>query len=244
MTTIYWYSATGNSLDAARRVGDALGGAELAAIPMQNGATHCDSDVIGIVYPTFADGIPKLVYDFAAGLTTAPGAYVFALTTCGGTSRTANAELNTLLSRNGGGLSYGAVLTTVDNYIVFGDSGARNAERSLKAADAALERIIAAVSARASAKFQPSEPRLLDFSAMGREYTVSEACDGCKLCERVCVAGNITLTDGKPCYGDKCDFCLACLQWCPREAINFKQETVGKMRYTNPNVTAEDLALR
>ena len=245
MTTIYWYSATGNSFDAARRIGEALGGCQMAAIPALTGETRCNSDVIGIIYPTFADGMPKLVYDFVATLKTVPDAYIFAITTCGGSSASANAELDTLLRRNGNaGLSYAAVLSTVDNYIIFGDSGARNADRTLKAADAALERIIADLIARKRTELPPAEPRLLDFSAMGKEYIVSDTCDGCGLCQKLCLTANITLVSGKPCFGDKCDFCLACLQWCPKQAINFKQETVGKMRYTNPNVTPADLYLR
>ena len=244
MATIYWYSATGNSFDVARRVGAALGDAELVAIPSLDGAITCNSDVVGIVFPTFADGMPLIVYDFAEKLKTAAGAYVFAITTCGGSSQSAIAELDALLKRNGDGLSYGKKLNHVDNYIIFGDSGARGAERALAAADEGLAAIIGDLLARRTTAQSPAEPRRLDFSAMGKEYTVSDACDECGLCAKLCVAGNIAVTDNGVCFGDKCDFCLACLQWCPNQAINFKQETVGRMRYTNPNVAAEDLALR
>ena len=244
MTTIFWYSATGNSFDLARRTAELFDDCQLVAIPSLEGDVVCDSDVVGIVFPTFADGMPLIVYDFAEKLKTAAGAYVFAITTCGGGSRSAIAELDTLLHKNGSGLSYGTKLVTVDNYIIFGDSGARGAERTLEAAETGIARILDDLRARNTMTFDAVEPRRLDFSAMGKEYTVSDACDGCGMCEKLCVAGNIKLADGKPSFGDKCDFCLACLQWCPKQAINFKDETVGRMRYTNPNVSLADLALR
>lgn len=34
---------------------------------------------------------------------------------------------------------------------------------------------------------------------------------------------------------------MACLQWCPKQAIQYKQLTLNRTRYHNPFVTASEL---
>jgi ferredoxin len=53
--------------------------------------------------------------------------------------------------------------------------------------------------------------------------------------------GNIKYTGRAVIFGDKCISCCACVQYCPKEAINFGNITKKRERYHNPNVTVEEL---
>ena len=41
-----------------------------------------------------------------------------------------------------------------------------------------------------------------------------------------------------------CEHCLGCLQWCPKEAIQFRKVTLKYKRYHHPAVKAEDMILK
>lgn len=48
---------------------------------------------------------------------------------------------------------------------------------------------------------------------------------------RLCPLNNITLEDGKPLWGGNCTHCMACISYCPTEAIEYGRRSVGKPRY-------------
>ena len=61
------------------------------------------------------------------------------------------------------------------------------------------------------------------------------------VCARICPSANITLEQGRPVWLHHCSQCLACLQWCPQEAIRYGDKTAGKQRYHNPDVSLADM---
>jgi len=56
----------------------------------------------------------------------------------------------------------------------------------------------------------------------GRSTRVSADCDGCGLCAGSCSCGNITMSDSKPGFGNKCCMCLGCFYACPKGALTPK----------------------
>lgn len=34
---------------------------------------------------------------------------------------------------------------------------------------------------------------------------------------------------------------MACIQYCPKQAIEYSKKTVGRKRYRNPNVTLQEM---
>ena len=67
-----------------------------------------------------------------------------------------------------------------------------------------------------------------------KNFLVNDSCNGCGICRNVCPAANITGT-GKPEYRHTCEFCLACIHLCPKNAIHLKSEQSEK-RFINANV--------
>lgn len=62
-------------------------------------------------------------------------------------------------------------------------------------------------------------------------FTVSDACIGCRKCVQLCPLNNIRLDKDKPVWGANCTHCMACICYCPKEAIEYGKRSVGKPRY-------------
>lgn len=57
------------------------------------------------------------------------------------------------------------------------------------------------------------------------------ACIGCGKCVQLCPLNNIRLDKDKPVWGSNCTHCMACICYCPKEAIEYGKRSVGKPRY-------------
>ena len=77
-----------------------------------------------------------------------------------------------------------------------------------------------------------------------RDFWATDACTECGICKKVCFVENIELRNGKPAWLHHCQHCMACLQWCPAEAIQYKKNTQGRKRYHHPGVSAQDIMLQ
>ncbi len=56
-----------------------------------------------------------------------------------------------------------------------------------------------------------------------RGFHVKETkCVSCGKCAELCPLNNIVLPDGKPTWGNLCTHCMACINRCPTEAIEYK----------------------
>ncbi len=79
---------------------------------------------------------------------------------------------------------------------------------------------------------------------MDKKFWVDEKCNGCAICEKICPAKNIVMNAGKPVWQHRCEQCLACIQWCPKEAIQYGKNPPGYARYHHPEVKLADMLHR
>lgn len=112
---IYYFTSTGNSLAAARRIAEGIKG-ELVSIPsvMDAEVIRPGAGVVGIVCPVYyasnEGGVPLIVKRFIARLRDIEGQYLFAVCTSGYTPGEAIGNIDRCLRERGGRLSAGYVL--------------------------------------------------------------------------------------------------------------------------------------
>ena len=75
---------------------------------------------------------------------------------------------------------------------------------------------------------------------MDSSFVLNEKCTGCGICAQVCPVRNIELCEDRPVWQHHCEFCLACLHWCPQKAIDTRAFP-GLVRYHHPDVKLSDM---
>lgn len=123
---IYCFSGTGNSLRAAVRIAQGIGGAEVVSVRvgMEEGAVGqsaaaprteavCQPDMVGFVCPVYEWDLPGAMKDFVSRLTIRPDAYVFLVATHILIHGRAFETMQSLLAAKGARLTYGYALRCV-----------------------------------------------------------------------------------------------------------------------------------
>jgi ferredoxin len=244
MATIFCFSSTGNSLYAAKKI---VGEIDGRVLPMNDaGLAACDDDVIGFVFPSYFWGLPRMTERFIKALQIENrNAYVFTVVTYGGGTPGLLGLTKSLLKQKGVTMQYGAYLKMVDNYIPMYKP--KDSEALRQRIDKDLAKITEAIKRKERRRIPPGTVlnklmyKFLPGENSDMDFSVSETCTGCAICQKVCPAENIEMTDGRPVFLHKCEHCMGCLQNCPALAIEWKQKTVGTARFRNAGVTLNDL---
>ena len=77
----------------------------------------------------------------------------------------------------------------------------------------------------------PVNPLFYRFFVKANAFRAGSGCVGCGRCAEKCPMNNIRLQNGKPLWGGRCTHCMACIGYCPTEAIEYGKKSVGKPRY-------------
>ncbi len=258
-TVIYYFTGTGNSLAAAKKIAEALGDCGLvpiASLANDTCAVVPDADRVGIVCPVYDAGVPRIVAEFAGRLDLSRSAYTFAVITFGGIGVSALHQLNGILKKQRGVFLDAAFAVKMPgNFPPVGrPPEAEKKEKILQEADLRLAEIADTIDKGLAVPpgFSPVSgvfhwllysPFYKNVHAGDKAFTVSDACTSCGTCAKVCPTGNIRMDDGKPVWLHRCELCCACLHFCPAEAIdlNMMRGTKGRGRYRHPELRLEDM---
>ena len=258
MNRIYYFSGTGNTLAAAKKIAALLGDTELIAIADLQRSEEVefkDADTIGIFHPVYCFGVPTLVLKFLERIKKPEGVqpYVYSLCTSGGMMGSAHLIMEQKLYKQGVKLNAYFHIPMPSNYIPLSQAPSpRRIEKTLKKAEKRLiddAKLIAARKSHRPVHLFPLDmlgevvgKRAVSYmSDYDKYFWLTEDCNGCELCEKICPASNIIIMNGMPTWRGHCEQCMACLQWCPKQAIQFKQVTLKRNRYHNPDIKAEEL---
>jgi ferredoxin len=257
-TIIYYFTGTGNSLSAAKKISAVLGNYELipvASFQEKQGDIIPTADRVGIINPVYFAGLPLMVAEFAGRLDLSRATYVFSVVTYGGSGAApALRQLDGILKkRRARGLDAGFMVKMPGNYILLYESPAgTKREKLLAAADEEIVNIAGAINRNESRKLPSSVlsgllhtiayPRFASHvHEDDRKFSVNENCTSCGICAAVCPAENIELVDGRPVWKHRCELCCGCIHHCPAEAIQAGSRTASRKRYRNPSVTIGEL---
>ncbi len=252
--TIYYFSATGNSLSIARKIAEGIGDCKvqsMAGSPPEEPVGGPDHP-IGFVFPVYYIGLPRQVKRFVQELKILENTYCFAFVNYGGDGADTLGMLDDILKEKGAYLSYGTGAKMPGNYIVNYPAFAPDVVQKLiidamKKAEEAAAAIVGGKllpvkrRARLISRIVNQSTLYKNISEWDEKFTVTERCIGCGQCARVCLADNIKMEKNRPTWQHHCERCVACIQWCPCEAIEYGKKTVGRRRYRNPDIKVEDI---
>jgi ferredoxin len=262
---IYYFTGTGNSYYAAKVLGinlqqsiENLGDSQRAGITKKVPALKKD-EPLGFVFPVYAWGPPTWVLNFIESLDVEnnPPGYTFAIATCGENIGNTMSTLRKALKQKNIGLDYGYSLKMPNNYMMMGSKveAGQKAEEKIRRADLLLSKISEDIKSREKGftlnkGFMPKilskavNPLFLKYAIDTKKFRVNKNCISCGLCRRICNTGTIELVAGKPVWGKECVQCLACINYCPVQAIDYGRGTRNKGRYKNPRISPMELEIR
>ena len=243
---ILYFTGTGNSEYAAKKLAAALGE---ETMPLMERIRHNDTSPLEsetpwiVCTPTYAWQLPHIVRDHLRRTLLRGSKEIYFVMTCGGEIGEAGKYAAELCAEKY--LTYRGCARVImpENYIAMFNAPqpdeARkivvNAEPSIECAIAAIQadRHFASPRSNLYDRFMSSavNPLFYPLFVKANAFTVSSACIGCGQCVRRCPANNITLHDGKPVWGKDCTHCMACICYCPAEAIEYGRKSVGQPRY-------------
>lgn len=258
-TLIYYFTGSGNSLAAARKIAAALSDTELvpiAGLKDTPGKIIPSADRVGIVCPVYDAGVPVIVKEFAERLDIGAVPYAFCIVTMGGIGISALHQLSAVLQagcRRTPDASFAVRMPGNFPPVGVPPSGEEK-EEILRKADAALAGIAARIENGETVppSFSPLSAlmKAITYGSFSRQvhgsdtaFTVEETCTSCETCANVCPVQNIAMVNGRPAWLHHCELCCACLHFCPVEAIqlNTLQGTKGRGRYRHPDLKVADM---
>ena len=259
MNRVYYFSGTGNSLWTAQSLVSHLPDFELlpvtSMVESNSVAQSQECAAVGFVFPVYLYGPPLIARRFLSSLKVAEGTYTFYVAVHGGYLADTVGVARRLLQNNGGHLDAGFGLKTPGNCIIdYDPPSSKIIEESITAGENRIAEIARMVSNRHRGHFERGNVainwfltgllhKLLIGSLPGYagKFVVEDTCTSCETCRRVCPVSNVEIKDGKPHWGSNCEMCLACLQSCPAQAIQWGKRTKSRRRYRNPRVSLRDM---
>ena len=247
--TICYFTATGNCLYIARKVGGTL--LSIPQMMLQDRIEVCD-DAVGIVAPVYAGEMPMMVKTFLSRAEIKTD-YFFFLYTYGMACGEAFAHVKKLCDEKGLTLSYINAIQMVDNYLPGFEMQNQIDTLPQKDVEGQIVRIIHDIKTRAEtlvkitpavkAKMAMLRKMLANRILRGdtaKGYIVTDQCIQCGICAKVCPANNITVTESGVTFADRCEVCYACLHNCPKNAIHMREEK-SSVRFRNEHISLSDI---
>ncbi|NMB78224.1 MAG: 4Fe-4S ferredoxin [Methanomicrobiales archaeon] len=259
-TIIYYFTGTGNSLAAAKKIAQALGDCELVSIASQKSdlrdiVPHAER--VGIIAPVYDFGLPSIVAEFAGRLDLSKTSYSFCVLTMGGIGASALRQMNDIVTKkNGRPLDAAWVVKMVGNFVpLYAPKEGKTRDDLLAAADAQVTAIAGMIkdgrTVRPGISPLSSLLKMVMYNGFiwqvhtsDKEFVADGNCTHCGTCSRVCPVKNIVMVNEMPEWQHRCELCMACLNLCPAQAIQWGQKTKTRGRYRHPDITIHDMKVQ
>jgi ferredoxin/flavodoxin len=258
-TDIYYFSGTGNSLYAAKQLGNGHSDkVRIFPIPIfrHQKKTVVHSDIIIIVFPVYFQTLPSIVESFVNNVEFTSGiSHIYGVATCNGEPGHSLFTLNRILKKKGISLKAGFTVVMPGNSIIIRDfTNPYDVRiRRLQEAKHRLKEISQFIHEKHSGGIEGNDG--FKYHLQGfitgtvakhiyktpTRFRFTKNCSQCSLCIKLCPLNNITMGNEGPRWGNKCEHCLACFHWCPRIAIELGNSSHGKLRYHHPDILIQDM---
>jgi len=245
MNGIFYFSSTGNSLFIAEQIKAELGG-EIRYIPKFAGDVNLYDKII-IVSPIHSFGLPTLVYDFIANMKSSRPIYI--VLNHGGMEAYAPYFAYQLCKEAGLNIRSVQAMMMPEIYTLTFSLPRFFINLALRKAPKRVKPIIAAIRDDKEIiipkpKKDKWTPKHLEnrkiWHKLANDFRITDKCNNCQKCIRICPAGNIRYENGNIVFGDKCVACLSCYHRCPEKAVVYLNKR-KKDRYVNPYIQEKNI---
>src|SRR5574344_171575 len=248
---IFYFSGCGNSRHVAEQLAERLQ-QPLLFIPDQNPSadsyTFNAEEPLGFVFPVYSWAPPALVLQFVKTMQfsfSSSRPYTFMACTCGDDTGLTHKIFGKAMRERGLQLDAAFSLTMPETYINLPGFKLDTLEKERLKIAAAEEKIPLIASRIANREnvcdmavgplpWLKSHPIKHIFNGLiitDRPFKTTDACNGCELCSKICPLHNIQMENQRPTWQHHCANCMACYHHCPKNAIQYGSQTIGKGQY-------------
>lgn len=263
-TEIFYFSGTGFTLHAAQKIAAQIPG-EVHMTPivaaLNSKKRNCEAASVGFIFPMHAFTLPIICQTFLKEYKFEKAEYIFSLVTRGGAPTRIYKHIDAFLKKQGKRLNAFAYATTFNTFDIVYEvhtSDEMAAERSRFEGD--IDEFAALVSRKEhffNRGYRNRFMEMIGFPFIGwlnqltgyfglqNDIMADKSCNGCGLCQNMCLSGKIEMQNGKPVWKKdvQCVYCFACLNLCPQVAVQVrKSPTPDRERIFHPEVNWKDIA--
>lgn len=243
---ILYFSGTGNSEYAAKRIGKEIGDKVTSLFDKIRSNDYSDMHserAWVIVVPTYAWRIPRIVQKWLESTSLTGSKDIYFVMTCGENTGNAGKYLQKLCMKKEMNYCGCSGIVMPENYIaMFATPTDDEALEIIEKAEQIIDRTTACI--KNGDKLPQPHMSIGDKLSSGivndifypmfvhaKKFSVTDECISCGKCVNVCPMNNVSIENGKPLWGDNCTHCMACICRCPKEAIEYGKHSQGLPRY-------------
>ncbi len=259
--TVYYFSGTGNSYFVAKRIAKGINGS-LKSLLALDGDCGIFADIVCFVFPSYDFKPPRKVIEIISKLESFQAKHVIAISTYGIALAKTLVHFERVLKEkkivltSGYGIkmphnAVGSIIFTDDDNQIILDKAERRVKSIIANINSKNFGVIEKTTVFEGMTILKQLPKVLKLvfilifkGAKALEFSVTENCNSCFQCQKICPVNNIVILEGKPTFKDRCTSCFACLQWCPKRAIHIGKYSFKAMAlrsYHHPLVSAKVL---
>lgn len=253
---IYYFSGTGNNLYASRQISDRIPGTVVRPVSdlSDNKVIDASYDWIGFIGPSYYSHIPPFMMDCMRNVQYTAAQKIFTVCACAGNRGMALQDMRQMINDSGKETSLEYMMIQPGSYILSYGAFPRIYQRLTvwltRHKSTRIARDIVSDRKRRNVRpglfyRQSDEVRLqkniAEYGQRGSKFKINDKCVKCGLCAKVCPVSNISLENGKITFGDHCNQCMACIQWCGQHAIFCSPKDIKRKRYHHPEIQLSDM---
>lgn len=244
---VLYFSGTGNSEYVAKRIAKEIQDETINLFDKIKGhdASALKSERAWIVVvPTYAWRIPRIVENWLENAPLQGNKKIYFVMTCAGSIGNAGKYLDKLCDKIH--MKYCGCTKVImpNNYVALSPVPSENerdqiieqAEKDIQAAVHTIRHQEPFLETAVSFKDKTNSSILYaiyyPLFVHAKKFYASDTCISCGQCVNRCPLNNIQMKNGKPIWGKNCTHCMACISYCPKQAIEYGKQTQGRLRYT------------